>query len=166
MDDLDRKIVALLLEDGRRSLAAIGKQISLSTAATKRRVDRLRATGVITGFTAVVSREAMGWRTEAFIEIYCEGRVSPEEMREGFAERPEVVGAWSVAGDADAIVRVSARDMEHLEVALEGLRRLRIVARTRTQVVFSTLLERPPGPGGLGEPEGDGERDIVATLPP
>ena len=52
LDDLDRKIIARLVENGRESFAALGIRIGLSTAATKRRVDRLRGEGVIRRFTA------------------------------------------------------------------------------------------------------------------
>lgn len=77
LDDLDRNIIARLVENGRESFAALGTQVGLSTAATKRRVDRLRAAGVIRRFTAEIEPTALGWTIEAFVELYCEGRVPP-----------------------------------------------------------------------------------------
>lgn len=73
-DDLDRKIITALMANARTSFAEIGAAIGLSATAVKRRVDRLRETGVITGFTATVKPVALGWRTEAYVEVYCEGR--------------------------------------------------------------------------------------------
>src|SRR5205809_714418 len=60
MDELDRRILALLVEDGRRTYDDIGRRVSLSAPSVKRRVDRLRASGALEGFTAVVDHGAMG----------------------------------------------------------------------------------------------------------
>ena len=53
-DELDRRIVAALVEDGRATYAEIGARVGLSAPAVKRRVDRLRASGAVTGFSATV----------------------------------------------------------------------------------------------------------------
>ena len=65
MDDIDARIVAFLVRDARASYALIGGEVGLSAPAVKRRVDRLRAAGAITGFSARVDPAAMGWTTEA-----------------------------------------------------------------------------------------------------
>jgi DNA-binding Lrp family transcriptional regulator len=70
MDDIDRKILALLVEDGRRTYDSIARQVALSAPAVKRRVDRLRADGAITGFTAVLDHAALGDHTEALVELF------------------------------------------------------------------------------------------------
>jgi Lrp/AsnC family leucine-responsive transcriptional regulator len=54
LTDVDRRILALLQADGRRSFADIGREVGLSTPAVKRRVDRLEASGVIRGYAAVI----------------------------------------------------------------------------------------------------------------
>ncbi|MGW7417491.1 Lrp/AsnC family transcriptional regulator, partial [Streptomyces sp. NPDC054863] len=71
LNDLDERIVHALAADARRSYADIGSLVGLSAPAVKRRVDRLRAEGAITGFTVRVDPAALGWETEGFIEIYC-----------------------------------------------------------------------------------------------
>ncbi|MCW2502670.1 MAG: Transcription regulator AsnC-type-like [Actinomycetia bacterium] len=143
MDTIDRKIVALLCEDARRSFADVGAVVSLSAPAVKRRVDRLRAEGVITGFTAVVSPDALGWTTEAFIELYCAGRTSPREIQAAVRKVPEVVGAYTVSGGADALVHVRAASISHLEEVLERLRAEPFVTQTESMIVLSSLVERP-----------------------
>ena len=65
LDDLDRKILALLQRDGRRSFAEIGREVGLSTPSIKRRVDRLEAAGVIRGYAAVVDAGKLGTAIEA-----------------------------------------------------------------------------------------------------
>ena len=77
MDAVDQRIIALLVADARASYAEIGAKVSLSAPAVKRRVDRLRASGVIKGFTTVIEPAAVGWTTEAFVELFCTGRTTP-----------------------------------------------------------------------------------------
>jgi DNA-binding Lrp family transcriptional regulator len=143
LDDLDRRIVAQLLEHGRASYAQVGDRVGLSAPAVKRRVDRLRADGVITGFAAIVDPAALGWTTEAFIEIFCTGATSPEEIYSSIRKHPEAVAAYTVSGDASALVHVRVRDIQHLELCLERLRREDNITATKTAIVLSRLIGRP-----------------------
>ena len=123
MDAIDRRILALLVDDGRRSYDDLGRQVSLSPSAAKRRVDRLRATGALRGFTAIVDHEALGAGTEALVELFYAPGTLLEQVAESLRRRPEVVEAWSVTGDADAIARVRARDAADLERLIMDLQR-------------------------------------------
>ena len=143
VDAIDRKIVALLQGDARRSFQDIGARVSLSAPAVKRRVDRLVASGVLRGYSAVVDPEAFGWHTHAFVALFCEGRMSASEVRTAVETHPEVAAAYTVAGEASAILHVRASDTSHLERALERIRDQPGVTRTQTQIVLSTLFERP-----------------------
>jgi DNA-binding Lrp family transcriptional regulator len=142
MDDIDRQIVALLREDARRSFQSIGLRVSLSAPAVKRRVDRLRADGVIRGYSAQVDPGRFGWSTHAVVALYCEGRMSAGEVRDAVEQHPEVEAAYTVAGEASAMLHVRARDTSHLESTLERIRDHPGVTRTQTQIVLSTLFER------------------------
>lgn len=147
MDTLDQRIVSALVAHARASFAEIGQQVGLSAPAVKRRVDRLMDAGVLRGFTAVVDPDALGWGTEAFVEVHCRGNISPTRIRGRLEPLPEVVAAYTVSGAADAIVHLRAADIHHLENALERLRGLEIIENTVSTVVLSRLLERPPSPG-------------------
>lgn len=147
MDDVDHRIVALLREDARRSYADIGQRVALSAPAVKRRVDRLESGGVIRGYSATLDAEAFGWHSDAFVALYCEGRMSAAEVRAAVAPHGEVAAAYTVAGEASAILHVRAADSKHLEETLERIRDAPGVIRTHTQVVLSTLFERPFAPG-------------------
>ncbi len=146
MNTLDQRIVSQLLGNARASYAEIGKVVGLSAPAVKRRVDRLLDVGILRGFTAVVDPQALGWGTEAFVELHCRGNVSPTRIRAHVESLPEVAAAYTVSGAADAIIHLRAADIHHLESALERLRSLDIVESTVSTVVLSTLLERPPVP--------------------
>src|SRR3954468_4073955 len=104
MDAVDRQIVALLRQDARRSYQSIGQRVSLSAPAVKRRVDRLEADGVLQGYAAQVDPARFGWTTHAFVELYCEGRMAAEEVRAAVSDHAEVAAAYTVAGEASAIL--------------------------------------------------------------
>jgi DNA-binding Lrp family transcriptional regulator len=139
IDELDHKIVAHLLDNGRESFATLGTRIGLSTAATKRRVDRMRADGVIRRFTVDVEPAALGWNIEAFVELYCEGRVPPSRMRDMIDTMPEVVEAFTVTGEADGLLLIRTSDAAHLEKVLGTIRTYPGVSRTRSAIVLSRL---------------------------
>jgi DNA-binding Lrp family transcriptional regulator len=140
MDGIDRQIVSRLVADARSSYVDIGSVVGLSAPAVKRRVDKLLDAGVLRGFTAVVDPGALGWGTEAFVEVHCRGNVAPFRIRDGLLSLPEVVSAYTVSGAADAIVHLRAGGIAHLESALERLRALDFVERTVSTVVLSTLV--------------------------
>ncbi|OLE36066.1 MAG: AsnC family transcriptional regulator [Actinobacteria bacterium 13_1_20CM_3_68_9] len=142
MDALDRKILSLLVEDGRRTYDDIARRVSLSAPSVKRRIDRLREQGAIEGFTAVVDHGAIGWNTEALVELFYRPGTTLDEVAETLRDHPEVVEAWSVTGDADAIARVRAEDNAALERLIMDLQRNGLVVRTRSQVVLSRLVRR------------------------
>ncbi len=142
MDGFDRQILTLLVEDGRRTYDDIGRRVSLSAPSVKRRVDRLRASGALEGFTAVVDHGAMGWNTEALVELFFQPGTQIEEVGRVLRDHPEVVEAWSVTGDPDAIARVRTEDNAALERLIVDLQQNGMVIRTRSQVVMSRLVAR------------------------
>src|SRR3954451_9292121 len=91
MDQIDRKILALLVEDSRRTYDDIGGRVSLSAPAVKRRADRLRRAGVLRGFTAVVDHAALGATTEALVELFFAPGTLLEVVAETLRRHTEVV---------------------------------------------------------------------------
>jgi DNA-binding Lrp family transcriptional regulator len=140
MDEVNRRILALLMEDGRRSYDDIARRVSLSAPAVKRRIDRMRADGAIRGFSVVVDPEAFGWRTEALVELFYAPGTLLETVAASLARHPQVVEAWSVTGDADAIARVRTSDNRDLERLIMELQQDGQVIRTRSQIIMSDLI--------------------------
>jgi DNA-binding Lrp family transcriptional regulator len=143
LDTIDRKIVALLQESAKRTFADIGADVGLSATAVKRRVDRLEGDGVITGYGARINWRALGEAIESLIEIYCADRTSPADVGRSLVTVEEIVSAFTVSGEADAVIRVRVDSIDHLERLVEMLRRDKNIVRTRTLIVLSTLIDRP-----------------------
>lgn len=142
-DELDRRILRVLVQDARASYAEIGTAVGLSAPAVKRRVDRLRAAGAITGYSARLSAAELGWTTEAYVELFCRGRTSPGDIGVVARKHPEVVSACTVTGEADALLHIRAADMRHFEQVVERIGAEPFVVRTRTSIVLSRLVDRP-----------------------
>lgn len=159
LDDLDRKILAALVANARTSFVEIGHDIGLSPAAVKRRVDRMREAEIITGFTTLVRPSVLGWRTEAYVEVYCDSAAPPRRLAEVARTYPEVVAAMTVTGDADALLHIRAADIEHFEEVLERIRAESFVQRTNSVIVLSHLL-----PGSPEAASTEPSADVSATL--
>jgi DNA-binding Lrp family transcriptional regulator len=142
-DELDRRILHELVQDARASYAEIGAIVGLSAPAVKRRVDRLRSDGAITGFSARLSPGELGWTTEAYVELFCQGRTSPADIAAATRKHPEVISACTVTGEADALVHIRAADMRHFEQVVERIGAEPFVIRTRSSIVLSKLVDRP-----------------------
>ncbi|WP_040600311.1 Lrp/AsnC family transcriptional regulator [Patulibacter medicamentivorans] len=148
LDDVDRELLAALERNSRRRLADLGEQVGLSAPAVKRRIDRLERLGVITGYTAVIDHEKLGWALEAFTELRMIGNTRLEDIEAAARDLPEVQQVFTTAGDPDALVRLRVQDMAHLRRAIDQLRRSGQVTGTKTLMVLSTWsrADRTTGP--------------------
>jgi DNA-binding Lrp family transcriptional regulator len=139
LDEVDRQIVEALGRDGRLSIRALADQIHISRANAYARVERLTATGVITGFTATVDPLKLGLATSAYVTLSLR-QSSWRTLREQLQAIPEVKHMALVGGDFDAILLVRAADNEGLRrVVLEKLQAIPEVLATRTALIFEDL---------------------------
>jgi Lrp/AsnC family leucine-responsive transcriptional regulator len=138
VDETDHRLLALLHEDGRRTYSEMAGVVGLSVAAVKRRVDRLREIGVITGFTVQVDHAKLGWGVEAFTELRYAGRTGVGEIVATASTVPEVQAIYTIAGDPDALVHVRVRDIPHLQTVIDTLRRAGTVTGTKTLMVLGS----------------------------
>ncbi|MGW5682520.1 Lrp/AsnC family transcriptional regulator [Nonomuraea sp. NPDC003754] len=141
LDRLDRDIIGALVDDARATYAQIGQRIGLSASAVKRRVDRLRDAGAITGFSARIAPQALGWTTEAYVELFCQGKTSPAAIGLAIARHPEVVSACTITGEADALLHIRATDVRHVERVIERIAAEPFVVRTKSSIVLSRLVD-------------------------
>lgn len=144
MEDTDRDIVRQLARDGRMSYTDLAKSTGLSTSAVHQRVRRLEQRGVVTGYVATVSPEAIGLPLTAFISVTPLDPAAPDDAPDRLAHLAEIEACHSVAGQESYILKVRVATPADLEVLLARIRAEANVA-TRTTVVLSTPYEaRPP----------------------
>jgi len=138
VDDIDRTIIRLLVENGRRSVLDIAEQVQLTPAPVGRRIDRLEKLGVIAGYTAVFDQSRLDGGLEAFTEIRFTGDTNVEAITNSAASLAEVVEIFTVAGDPDALVRIRADSVQHLQQVVDNLRKNADVIGTKTLIVLGT----------------------------
>jgi Lrp/AsnC family leucine-responsive transcriptional regulator len=150
VEELDRRIVALLSRDGRMSFADLARETGLSTSALHQRVRRLEQRGVITGYQAQLDHRAVGLPLTAFVSLTPIDPAAPDDIPERVAPIPDVESCWSVAGAEAYILKVRVADPESLEDLLSRIRTATHCS-TRTTVVLSTPFESRPVDGPARE---------------
>jgi Lrp/AsnC family transcriptional regulator for asnA, asnC and gidA len=132
LDEVSKRIIEQLQEDGRRPYAAIGKAVGLSEAAVRQRVQRLLDAGVMQ-IVAVTDPLQVGFARQAMIGIRVEGDIMP--VADQLAEMTEVDYVVVTAGSFDLLVEVVCEDDDHLlEVLSHRIRTLPGVRGTETFV--------------------------------
>jgi Lrp/AsnC family leucine-responsive transcriptional regulator len=139
IDDIDRKILGVLLTNGRKSFRELGAQINLSPNATAERVARLQERGIIIGFRAQVSMEAMGFSLHAFVDVKLQPGASMEAFEQALHKIDMVRDGVSLTGSFDARLRVACRDTTHLGQLIELLRSVAGVQETSSTVICRSL---------------------------
>jgi DNA-binding Lrp family transcriptional regulator len=138
LDPTDHKIIELLSQNARRTMADIGEKVSLSASAVTRRIERLERSGVIAGYTVVVDHRKAGRPIQAFTEVRFAGTADLKEIKDTAIELPEVQAVFTTAGDPDALVWLQVPDVERLGQVIEQLRRRGRVTGTKTLIVLDT----------------------------
>lgn len=142
LDETDRRIVEALSDDARIPLKELARIVGLSSPSTSERVKRLEERGVIRGFSAEISYEALGYSLQAIVRI----RPLPGKLhvvQQMIADIPEIVECDKVTGDDCYIARILLRSIGQLDEILD---RVADKAETSTSIVKSQPVRRrnPP----------------------
>ncbi|MBZ4015056.1 Lrp/AsnC family transcriptional regulator [Streptomyces purpurogeneiscleroticus] len=147
MDDMDRKILSELQEDGRLTLTELAGRVGLSLSPCHRRLRELERSGAIRGYRAVVDAEAVGLKFEAlvFVTMRQEDRSTVSAFEEAVADIPQVLQAQRLFGDPDYLLRIVSADLPAFQrlydeklATLPGVQRL-----SSTLVMKHVVHERP-----------------------
>jgi Lrp/AsnC family leucine-responsive transcriptional regulator len=140
MDELDRKIITALTEDGRMPYSRIADDCDVATTTVHQRVKRLIDKGIIIGTRVRVDWQAVGLPVTAVVSVEAPGTQSLTDIAHELEEIPFIQNCFSVTGEFDLLVTVRARSAEHLGELLEAIRS-HAPGRNRTLVVLSTHFE-------------------------
>ena len=122
MDEIDRKILALLRADARRTVRDIAMRVNLTVAPVKRRIERLEATGVIDGYTVRINQMRAGSGLEAVTEMRFVGDLDLQQIVQFASAIPQIQEILTVAGDPDAIVRLRVDSVDQLHRVIDRIR--------------------------------------------
>jgi Lrp/AsnC family transcriptional regulator, leucine-responsive regulatory protein len=145
LDALDRAILGALLDDARLSQVELSERIPLSATAIARRIRALEEKGVIEGYQARISREALGLSITVIVHIGLKSQ--NEDLLKAFEEAviraPSVVSCHLMSGEDDYLVTVMARDLADFErIHKEQLSRLPGVARIKSSFALRNVANR------------------------
>jgi Lrp/AsnC family leucine-responsive transcriptional regulator len=135
----------MLMEDARRSVVEIARELEMPRSTVQERIRRMVETGLIRGFTAVPDYALLGRPVTAFILVsFMPGTVSQRELAEEIAKIPGVHEVHLISGEWDILLKVRAESMEAVgRLVIDRLRAMKGVARTVTCACFSTIKDEP-----------------------
>jgi len=150
MDPIDGQILNFLQEDCSRSLAELGKAVGLSVSAVNERLKKLRARGDVRAYVALINPQSLGYSTCAFLQIVVEGKRNEQRFIDSAVKMPEIQECHHTAGEFAYLLKIWARDLQHLEHLLsEKIKALKGVVRVQTSVVLSSPKDHVTGLAGL-----------------
>jgi DNA-binding Lrp family transcriptional regulator len=149
MDDVDRKILAELQQDGRLTLTELAERVRLSVSPCHRRLRALERSGAIAGYHARLDASALGLTFEAlvFVTMRYEDRETVAAFEQAVADIPQVLQAQRLFGDPDYLLRVVTRDLgAYQQLYDERLATLPGVQRLSSTLVMKSVVEARPLP--------------------
>jgi Lrp/AsnC family leucine-responsive transcriptional regulator len=142
IDDTDAAILNILQSNARETQAEIARAVGLAPSAVLERVRKLEARGIIRGYSAQIDPRAVDQGLLAFVAVRSEESPGHNEIAQELAACQEVLEVHHVAGDDCYLIKVRARDAEHLGLLLRTrLGRIAGVRSTRTTIVLETVKE-------------------------
>lgn len=142
IDELDAKILERLQENARITQADIAKAVGLAPSAVMERMRKLEAKGIIRGYAATIDPHVAGLPLLAFVSVRTSEYGPEQPSAEALAKIPEVLEVHHVAGDDCYLLKVRARDAEHLgQLLRQQIAAVPHVTSTRTTIVLGTKKE-------------------------
>lgn len=143
LDDLDRKILSLMVNDARTPYLEIARECNVSGAAVHQRVKKLETMGIIIGSRLLVHPHALGLHVCAFISISLSEANKYPEVVASLMDIPEIVECHFVTGKHALLVKVYCVDNDHLmEILLNTVQNIPYVQATETQISLDQAIER------------------------
>jgi Lrp/AsnC family leucine-responsive transcriptional regulator len=143
LDGRDLEIIAALQDDARATYADVGQRVGLAPSSVHDRVRKLERMGAIRGYRAVVDHEAIGLFVTALIAVTPLDPTQPDDLPDRVHDFPEVEDCFSVAGEANYVLKVRTKTTRDLEDLIRRLREKGEV-QTRTTIVLSIPFEGRP----------------------
>ncbi|MGB3834888.1 MAG: Lrp/AsnC family transcriptional regulator [Mesorhizobium sp.] len=151
LDEFEIRMLDILQREGRKPVTELAEEIGLSATPCARRFEALREAGVIKGFSAQLSRRALGLTVEVFIQVrlVSHSDESPETFIAAVQRMDEVSSCWTMTGDHDFLLHVMVPSVDDLnDFVMHRLMRLKGVRDVHTQLVLQNI--KGPGHVPLG----------------
>lgn len=143
IDGIDKKILRFLMQDARKPILEIARNIGISGAAIHQRLRKLEKSGLIAGSKFVVNPKVLGYTTMAYIGIFLDKAMSNPVAVKQLEKIPEVLECHYTTGNWSILVKVLCKDNEHLMHLLnKKIQQIEGVSRTETFISLDQQIER------------------------
>ncbi|MFB6282443.1 MAG: HTH-type transcriptional regulator Lrp [Halobacteria archaeon] len=139
-DNLDLKIINLLLDDGRASLRSLAEELGVSVTTVSNHLEEMESKGIIEGFKPVINYSEIGYTVTCVLMIKAKGDVL-EELVEELEGIDSFINVYEVTGDFDIMATGKFQDTEDMNDTIKSLLNNPKVRETNTNVVLSTVKE-------------------------
>lgn len=144
IDQLDRQILAKLVEDGKMPYTDLAKQLFVSSGTIHVRMKKLEQLGIVKGSTLVIDYSKLGYDITAFLGIYLDKSSLYDEVAEQLKQIPEIVEANYTTGLYSIFARVICKDTNHLRLILhDKIQKIGGIQRTETFISLEQSISRP-----------------------
>ncbi len=157
IDNLDRKILEIVMRNARIPSKDIALVCGVSRAAVHQRIQRLTAAGVILGSECIVNPAAVGYETCAYVGFYLREPAEFNNVISELRKIPEVVECHFTTGQYDIFVKLYARNNDHLLTILQDQIQALGLARTETMISFKEAFHRQVPVGSDAEKKKNGK---------
>ena len=143
LDGIDKKILRHLMEDARKPILEIARDIGISGAAIHQRLRKLEASGVISGSKFIINPKVLGYTTMAYIGIFLDRAMSNPKAVAALKKIPEVLECHYTTGNWSILIKVLCKDNEHLmQVLNKNIQQIEGVSRTETFISLNQQINR------------------------
>lgn len=143
IDGIDKKILRFLMEDARRPILEIARNIGISGAAIHQRLRKLEKSGLIAGSKFIINPRKLGYNTMAYVGIFLDKAMSNPKAVKELETIPEVLECHYTTGNWSILVKVLCRDNEHLmHVLNKKIQQIEGVSRTETFISLNQQIDR------------------------
>lgn len=143
IDGIDKKILRYLMEDARKPILEIARNIGISGAAIHQRLRKLESSGLIAGSKFVINPKVLGYSTMAYIGIYLDKAMTNPRAVKQLEEIPEVLECHYTTGNWSILIKVLCKDNEHLmQVLNKKIQQIEGVSRTETFISLNQQIDR------------------------
>ncbi len=143
LDDLDRKILALLMENAKRPYTELAGKLFVSGGTIHVRMNKLIAAGIVQGQTLDVDHTKLGFDITAFLGIFLKSSGSYQPATAYLTGIPEIVSAHYLTGGYSIFLKVVCRDTDHLRKVLARIQAYEGIQRTETFISLEESINRP-----------------------
>jgi Lrp/AsnC family leucine-responsive transcriptional regulator len=143
MDEIDIKILRILINRGRETLSEISNQVNLSIPAVSERIKKLESSEVIDRYTVILNPKKFKKELTAIMLISIERARPVKDFLNIVRNSPDVVECHYIAGDYDYLLKIVTENTATLEMLLNNIKAVRGVQKTKTVVVLSTVKDNP-----------------------